>query len=147
MVSFFLISGVFDLRECWNLPSVNPENILNLDLVSAEALSPICWKLDSKFIEFAKQIKLHIYVLVAENDSETFKGQSLAFVRKLTEAGLKNEYKIFKGNDHFDIIEQVPVKESEINTYLLKRISVIFEDTNKQYNNKIHNLEQNQIES
>lgn len=121
-VSFFLISGVFDLRECWNLQSVNPANILSLDLASAEALSPICWKLDTKFIEFAKQIQLRIYVLVAENDSKTFKGQSLTFAKKLTEAGLNIEYEIFEGYDHFDIIEQVPVKESLINMYLLKKL-------------------------
>ncbi|XP_039951382.1 kynurenine formamidase [Bactrocera tryoni] len=121
-VSFFLISGVFDLRELWNLPSVNPANILNLDLVSAEELSPICWKLDEEFIEFAKQIKLRIHVLVAENDSETFKGQSLAFAKKLSETGLEIVFKIFEGYDHFDIIENVPVKGSEINTYLLKNL-------------------------
>ncbi|XP_050318627.1 kynurenine formamidase [Bactrocera neohumeralis] len=121
-VSFFLISGVFDLRELWNLPSVNPANILNLDLVSAEELSPICWKLDEEFIELAKQIKLRIHVLVAENDSETFKGQSLAFAKKLSETGLEIVFKIFEGYDHFDIIENVPVKGSEINTYLLKNL-------------------------
>uniref|UniRef100_A0A034W6X0 Kynurenine formamidase n=2 Tax=Bactrocera dorsalis TaxID=27457 RepID=A0A034W6X0_BACDO len=121
-VSFFLISGVFDLRELWNLPSVNPANILNIDLVSAEELSPICWKLDEEFIELAKQIKLRIHVLVAENDSETFKGQSLAFAKKLRDTGLEIEFKIFEGYDHFDIIENVPVKGSEINTYLLKNL-------------------------
>ncbi|XP_018795228.1 PREDICTED: kynurenine formamidase [Bactrocera latifrons] len=121
-VSFFLISGVFDLRELWNLPSVNPANILNLDLVSAEELSPICWKLDEEFIELAKQIQIRIHVLVAENDSETFKGQSLAFTKKLRETGLEIEFKLFEGYDHFDIIENVPVKGSEINTYLLKHL-------------------------
>ncbi|XP_014086845.3 kynurenine formamidase [Bactrocera oleae] len=121
-MSFFLISGIFDLRECWNLPSVNPANILNLDLVGAEELSPICRKLDAKFIEFAKEIKIRIHVLVAENDSVTFKEQSLAFAKKLTDAGLEIEFKIFERYDHFDIIENVPVKGSEINTYLLKNL-------------------------
>ncbi|XP_053959122.1 kynurenine formamidase [Anastrepha ludens] len=122
ITSFFLISGIFDLRECWSLPSVNPQNILNLNSISAEAMSPISWELDTHFVEFAKQLKLGIYVIVAENDSETFKGQSLAYARKLANAGLQTEFNILKGYDHFDIIEEVPVKGSLINSYLLKNL-------------------------
>lgn len=122
IVSFFLISGIFDLRECWSLPSVNPMNILNLDTTSSRELSPICWDLDLEFIDFAKRINLQIYVIVAENDSNTFKGQSLAYAKKLEELGLQIEFKIFQGYDHFDIIEDVHIKNSMINTYLLEKI-------------------------
>ncbi|XP_017474865.1 PREDICTED: kynurenine formamidase [Rhagoletis zephyria] len=93
--SFFLISGIFDLRECWSLPSVNPMNILNLDETSSKALSPICWELDLEFIEFAKRVNLQVYVIAAENDSDTFKGQSLAYAKKLEKHGLQIELKIF----------------------------------------------------
>ncbi|XP_067621139.1 kynurenine formamidase [Eurosta solidaginis] len=121
--SIFLVSGVFDLRECWKLPSVNPGNILDLDTeASAAALSPICRELDPDFIELAKKRNIRIYVLVAENDSETFKEQSHAYTNKLCKAGLQVEYEVFSGYDHFSIIENVPVKSSLINNYLLSKL-------------------------
>uniref|UniRef100_W8CAT8 Kynurenine formamidase n=1 Tax=Ceratitis capitata TaxID=7213 RepID=W8CAT8_CERCA len=122
-VSLFLISGIFDLRECWKLPSVNPNNIWNLDAISSETLSPITWELDREFIEFAKQINLRFYILAGENDSETFKAQSEKYAKKLKGAGLQTEFKIFDGYDHFDIIENVPRVGSLINTYLLENLS------------------------
>ncbi|XP_017859253.1 PREDICTED: kynurenine formamidase [Drosophila arizonae] len=112
----FFISGVYDLRELWQLDPVNPNNIFGLNADSAKELSPILWPwpADSPFWS-----GVHSHVIAAEHESVTFIEQSRVFAKNLQDAGFKVTFKIFDKYDHFDIIEETVLDNSPITSYLL----------------------------
>ncbi|EDV32192.1 uncharacterized protein Dana_GF15705, isoform D [Drosophila ananassae] len=112
--SIIFISGIYDLREIWNLESVNPKNILGITHAQAEALSPILWEYND--VDFWTFTGMH--VIVAEHESVTFIEQSRRFAESLRHQGFKTNFKIFKKYDHFDIIEETSDDKSEISQFL-----------------------------
>ncbi|KAH8281648.1 hypothetical protein KR054_001995 [Drosophila jambulina] len=112
--ALIFMCGVYDLRELYNLESVNPKNILGLDERKAEGLSPILWS----YTDVASWRSTRIHVLVAEHDSVTFIEQSRRFSEVLKKAGFQTTFKIFGNYDHFDIIEETAHDDSDIARYL-----------------------------
>ncbi|XP_017033800.1 kynurenine formamidase [Drosophila kikkawai] len=106
--------GVYDLRELYNLESVNPKNILDIDERKAESLSPMLWS----YTDVGGWRSTRIYVLVAEHDSVTFIEQSRRFSEVLRNAGFQTSFKVFQKYDHFDIIEETAIDDSDISRYL-----------------------------
>lgn len=121
-LSFFLISGLYDLRELWQLECSNPKNVLNLNAALAAEFSPICWELSSKVIDFYKCRNARIHVLAAENDSKTFKAQSSALAACWRKIGLNTIFVELPFYDHFNIIEEASNGNSEISKYILGNI-------------------------
>ncbi|KAH8356798.1 kynurenine formamidase [Drosophila serrata] len=112
--ALIFMCGVYDLRELYNLESVNPKNILGLDGRKAEGLSPMLWT----YTNVGSWRSTRIHVVVAEHDSGTFIGQSRRFSEVLSNAGFHTTFKVFAKYDHFDIIEETAIDESEIVRYL-----------------------------
>ncbi|KAH8410055.1 hypothetical protein KR009_004747 [Drosophila setifemur] len=112
--ALIFMCGVYDLRELWNLESVNPKNILGINGPQAEALSPMLWE----YTNAAAWSSTHMYVIVAEHDSVTFIEQSRRFAQALSESGFKATFQLFDKYDHFDIIEDTALDESRITRFL-----------------------------
>lgn len=112
--SIIFISGIYDLREIWNLESVNPKNILGITCAQAEALSPMLWD----FIDIDYWTFTTMHVIVAEHESVTYIEQSRRFAEALKKQGFRTNFKIFKNYDHFDIIEETVDDKSPISQFL-----------------------------
>lgn len=109
------LCGIYDLREIYNLEMVNPKNILSLDERNAEGLSPMLWS----YSDVGSWRSTRIYVVVAEHDSPTFIEQSRRYTEVLKKAGFRATYKLFQKYDHFDIIEETAIDDSDITRYLI----------------------------
>ena len=121
----FLISGLYDLRELWALQASNPQNILNLNAEKAKDLSPICWQYNEDLLTKYRQQGVVFHVLVAENDSNTFKKQSEDLFKLFKALGLNVAYKEFEKYDHFDIIEECSNRNSVISKYIIRSLKLI----------------------
>ncbi|XP_016963953.1 kynurenine formamidase [Drosophila biarmipes] len=108
------LCGVYDLRELYSLESVNPKNILGLTQRNVEAVSPMLWE----YTDVAIWNSTKIYVVAAEHDSPTFIEQGRRFSDVLKKSGFKSSFKLFQKYDHFDIIEETSVDESDISKFL-----------------------------
>ncbi|XP_017111473.1 kynurenine formamidase isoform X1 [Drosophila elegans] len=106
--------GIYDLRELYNLESVNPKNILSLNQQSAGTLSPMLWE----YTDVAIWSSTKMYVVAAEHDSTTFIEQSRRFAELLKKNGFRASFKVFSKYDHFDIIEETANDESEVSKFL-----------------------------
>ncbi|XP_016982884.1 kynurenine formamidase [Drosophila rhopaloa] len=109
-----LLCGVYDLRELYNLESVNPKNILGLTERNVQAVSPMLWEYTDVVIWNSTKI----YVVAAEHDSTTFIEQSRRFAELLKKTGFRASFKLFPKYDHFDIIEETAIDESEVSRFL-----------------------------
>ncbi|EDV59082.1 kynurenine formamidase [Drosophila erecta] len=108
------LCGVYDLRELWNLESVNPKNILGLNERNLESVSPMLWE----YTDVSVWNSTNIYVVAAEHDSTTFIEQSRHYAEVLSKKGYKANFTLFKGYDHFDIIEDTAIDESDVSRFL-----------------------------
>ncbi|XP_017050404.1 kynurenine formamidase [Drosophila ficusphila] len=108
------LCGVYDLRELYNLESVNPKNILGLSSINVEAVSPMLWE----YSDVAIWSSTNIYVVVAEHDSTTFIEQSRRYAEHLKKSGFRANFKKFPKYDHFDIIEETADDESDVSRFL-----------------------------
>lgn len=114
--NYFLISGIYDLREIWKNPAMDENEQLKLNEEDVELLSPVLFK------EFCKAHKPLLHILYAENDSDSFKGQSVAFRKHVENVGFEVLEKQFDDWDHFEIVEELSRKESRISKYMMKYI-------------------------
>ncbi|XP_017069818.1 kynurenine formamidase [Drosophila eugracilis] len=112
--ALIFLCGVYDLRELYNLESVNPNNILGLNERNVQSVSPMLWE----YNDVAIWSSTKMYVVAAENDSPTFIEQSRRYAELLNKNGFKATFKIFPKYDHFDIIEETAIDESEISRFL-----------------------------
>ncbi|XP_017011765.2 kynurenine formamidase [Drosophila takahashii] len=112
--ALIFLCGVYDLRDLYSLESVNPKNILGLNQRNVEKVSPMLWE----YTDVAIWSSTRIHVVVAEHDSVTFIEQSRRFAEVLKKNGFKTSFKIFPKYDHFDIIEETAIDESDISRFL-----------------------------
>ncbi|EDX03964.1 GD22571 [Drosophila simulans] len=108
------LCGVYDLRELSNLESVNPKNILGLNERNIESVSPMLWE----YTDVTVWNSTKIYVVAAEHDSPTFIEQSRHYADVLRKKGYKASFSLFKGYDHFDIIEETAIDDSDVSRFL-----------------------------
>ncbi|XP_033173848.1 kynurenine formamidase [Drosophila mauritiana] len=108
------LCGVYDLRELANLESVNPKNILGLNERNIESVSPMLWE----YTDVTVWNSTKIYVVAAEHDSPTFIEQSRHYADVLRKKGYKASFSLFKGYDHFDIIEETAIDDSDVSRFL-----------------------------
>lgn len=113
--NYYLISGIYDLREVWKNPAIDGDQVLKLTDQDVELLSPVLFK------DFSHTYKPSIHILYSENDSPSFKKQSLAFAKHLKQFGFEVLEKEFHDWDHFEIVEELSRKESKITEYILKK--------------------------
>ncbi|XP_011554921.3 kynurenine formamidase [Plutella xylostella] len=111
----FLVSGVYDLRE---LVHTSVNDLVQLPHEWAVPLSP-------QFDSFTHlQKKVRIYILAAQDDSETFKKQSREFYELLhTTCLMQNIYLEIKDQmDHFDIVECFASEDNYLKNLLVHDI-------------------------
>lgn len=112
--ALIFLCGVYDLRELSNLESVNPKNILGLNERNIESVSPMLWE----YTDVTVWNSTKIYVVAAEHDSTTFIEQSRHYADVLRKKGYKASFTLFKGYDHFDIIEETAIDDSDVSRFL-----------------------------
>lgn len=112
--NYFLISGIYDLREIWKNPAMDENDELKLNNIDVEMLSPILFK------EFCRTYKPIIHILYGENDSPRFKVQSTTFGKHLRKFRFQVLQREFDDWDHFEIVEELSSSESEITKYILE---------------------------
>lgn len=115
--NYFLISGLYDLREIFRNSPMDGNGQLKLTEEDVKLLSPVL------FEDVCKTHKPLVHVLYGENDSPSFKGQSRAFARHLATFGFGVKEKQFQNCDHFEIVEELSRRTSEISNYIFKYIS------------------------
>lgn len=123
--SIFLISGLYDLRELWQLKSCNPGNILGLNAHTAAQLSPIVWLANSGPDFFHLHPQMSVYVMAGEFDSQTFRGQSQCMfdvIEKSRKSLAHAELAILANYDHFDIIESMNDANSAVSIFIQQRL-------------------------
>lgn len=110
--NYFLISGIYDLREIWKNPAMDSNDLLKLDETSVMELSPIL----SRSLSSNKDTFIHI--LYGEHDSPSFKSQSIAYGKFLESLKFNVKVEDFPNWDHFEIVEELSRKESKIIEYI-----------------------------
>lgn len=96
----FLLCGLFDLTD---VPKTLFNKKLKLTFKSAAAVSPLLFDYSDW-----KKLDVKIYVYAVENDSPTFIRQNKQLFLILKNLyNLKCSYKLMKGFDHFNIVEEI----------------------------------------
>ncbi|XP_055904129.1 kynurenine formamidase [Eupeodes corollae] len=115
---FYLISGIYDLRELHKVNAANPNNVLSLDEESAVRLSPILFELHKS------AVNIKVYVLFGEHDSSVFKKQSKDFCKRLESENIPTKQSELLEHDHFTIIEELRNEDSSIMGFILKQLDL-----------------------
>lgn len=112
----FLVSGIYDLRDLVRHSIINPNNILGLTDESAEQLSPLI----AFDFDVWSEHSMEIHLVVAENDSLTFRKQSKCLYEKFKMSGVQADSSVLNGCDHFDIVEQLSDNSFKLTQMILK---------------------------
>lgn len=115
----FLVSGVYDLQQLRHTQAVNPGNILGLHDGNVHGLSPLP---NASQLSGCAALDLRIHVLVAEHDSQTFRRHSRDYADALLDVGVKCDFAMIVGCDHFDVVERLVEADFQLTKDILATV-------------------------
>ncbi|XP_055639575.1 kynurenine formamidase [Toxorhynchites rutilus septentrionalis] len=114
----YLISGVYKLDELFYTTEVNKNNLLGLNALTIQSLSPLLQNYQH-LLGFNSRI--HIYV--GENESPVFKQMSSDMCKHFEKFALDSTFQILPNLDHFNIVEKLSEKDYFITNNILEHFS------------------------